>query len=360
MYRCLPYTEDMKEEWNKLAWSQGTTFHTLSFRQILLETFGYQCLYHAVVDAHDRICALIPLISGRNLGLQRVGVSLPFVNYTDVCALNEEAAQFARDAIVQLKGQYRLRYIELRFKSGTMPIEGKNLSPIRKQLETVHGQINNINHTFVLPLTNEDEVLSLSTRSNRNHIRKVYKNNWFQVSYDQGNLARFHKVYVRRMKQLGSPAQEIGFFQKFFDYLPHHTVLLTVIDVETGEVAGGMLLIISPGDSTLYYPYGANLTAYNHKYLNNFMYWEAVKLGIRRGLKQLDLGRSQTGSGTYKYKEQWGAAAEQLTYVVMGSANDLAGPPDKEKLRLFIELWKKMPNMVTEPLGKQLIKYLMP
>ncbi|WP_236288471.1 GNAT family N-acetyltransferase [Paenibacillus allorhizoplanae] len=332
----------------------------MSFRQILLETFGYQCLYHAVVDQSGQICALIPLASGRNLGLKRVGVSLPFVNYTDVCALNEEAAQFAMDAIVQLKEKYRLRYIELRFKNGMMLSEGKQLSPVLKQLDTAHRQVNDINHTFVLPLANEDEVLSLSTRNNRNHIRKVYKNNWFQVSYDKGNLARFHKVYVRRMKQLGSPAQDIRFFQRFLDYFPDHAVLQTVLDAETGEVAGGMLLLISPGDSTLYYPYGANLTAYNHKYLNNFMYWEAVKFGIRSGLKQLDLGRSQTGSGTYKYKEQWGAAAEQLTYVVMGSTNKEEGPPDKEKLRFFIELWKRMPNMVTEPVGKQLIKYLMP
>lgn len=77
MYRCLPYIEDMKEDWDRLAWSQGTVFHTLSFRQILLETFGYQCLYHAVVDQSGQICALIPLTSGRNLGLKRVGVSLP-------------------------------------------------------------------------------------------------------------------------------------------------------------------------------------------------------------------------------------------------------------------------------------------
>ncbi|WP_171631598.1 GNAT family N-acetyltransferase [Paenibacillus plantarum] len=360
MYRCLPYTEDMKEDWDRLAWSQGTIFHTLSFRQILLETFGYQCLYHAVVDQNGQICALIPLTSGRNLGLKQVGVSLPFVNYTDVCALNEEVSQFAIAAIGLLKEKYRLHYIELRFKNGTISGEGKQLSQMLTQLDSAHGQRNEINHTFVLPLTNEDEVLSLSTRNNRNHIRKVYKNNWFQVSYDKGNLARFHKVYVRRMKQLGSPAQDIRFFQRFLDYLPDHAVLQTVLDAETGEVAGGMLLLISPGDSTLYYPYGANLTEFNHKYLNNFMYWEAVKLGIRSGLKQLDLGRSQAGSGTYKYKEQWGAAAEQLTYVVMGSTNKEAGPPDKEKLRFFIELWKIMPNMVTEPVGKQLIKYLMP
>lgn len=86
--------------------------------------------------------------------------------------------------------------------------------------------------------------------------------------------------------------------------------LLTIHDPSAGQVVGGMLLITSPGNATLYYPYGANLVEYNNKYLNNYMYWEAVRFGIHDGLKSLDLGRSQTGSGTYKYKEQWGAKPE--------------------------------------------------
>ncbi|MDR6552300.1 GNAT family N-acetyltransferase [Paenibacillus qinlingensis] len=348
MYRCVPYTEEMKEAWDRLAGSQGTIYHTLAFRKILCDTFGYRCLYHAIVDRNNDICALLPLISGRNLGLEKVGVSLPFINYLDICAIDEEAANFAMAAIADLKENYQLSYVELRFKNET-PTKHDKLGPI-----------NLSNHTFVLPLTTEDEVLALSSSSNRNHVRKVYKNNWFTASYDKGNLESFHRVYVRRMKQLGSPAQDISFFQRFLDNFPGQAELLTVIDVESGEVVGGMLLLKSPGNSTLYYPYGANLTAYNHKYLNNFMYWEAVKLGIRSGMKKLDLGRSQTGSGTYKYKEQWGAKAEQLTYYVMGSTNKKAGPPDKEKLRFFVELWKVMPNFVTEPIGKQLIKYLMP
>ncbi|MNR06250.1 hypothetical protein D3C85_1223150 [compost metagenome] len=262
--------------------------------------------------------------------------------------------------MAELKERYGLNYVELRLKDGTSSCVDIQLSQLVEQLDACQGKRNLTNHTFVLPLTEEDEVLSLSTRSNRNHVRKVYKNNWFKVSFDQANLVPFYRVYVRRMKQLGSPAQDIRFFQRFFENLPHHTVLLTVLDAESGEVAGGMLLLISPGDSTLYYPYGANLVEYNNKYLNNFMYWEAVKFGIKNGLKKLDLGRSQTGSGTYTYKEQWGAKAEQLHYYVMGTADQKEGPPDRDKLRLFVDLWKVMPNALTEPVGKRLIKYLMP
>lgn len=348
MLSCVAYTESMKEEWDRLAVSKGTVFHTTSFRQILLSSFGYECCYHAIVDGGGRIRALLPLISGRNLGWQKAGVALPFVNYTDICADSDEAFRYAVQAMIEIKGRRGLSYIELRLKE--------------KTLDNPSGWSENLhNHTFELPLyEDEEQVLALSAGSNRNHVRKVYKKEWFQVSYDKGNLERFYKVYVRRMKQLGSPAPDISYFRSFFEWLPEHTFLLTVLDNDTGDVVGGMLLLTSPGNSTLYYPYGANLVEYNRKYLNNFMYWEAVKFGIRNGMKILDLGRSQTGSGTYKYKEQWGAKPQQLQYLVYDGKGQGQGAPSKESLSFFVEMWKVTPSFITDTVGKKLIKYLMP
>jgi hypothetical protein len=299
------------------------------------------------MDENNRICALIPLVAGRNLGLKKVGVSLPFVNYTDICADSEEAFQFAVKSMIELKNKDRLGYIELRLKDQTLDSPG--------------WDINLHNHTFVLSLSEDEEkVLSLSSGSNRNHVRKVYKNDWFSVSFDTDHLESFYKVYVRRMKQLGSPAPDIRFFKQFFECLPEHSFLLTVLDKQSGDVVGGMLLLTSPSNSTVYYPYGANLSEYNSKYLNNFMYWEAVRFGIRNGFKHLDLGRSQTGSGTYKYKEQWGAKPEQLKYLIYNGSSKASGPPDKQSLRFFVDLWKAAPGFITDRAGKVLMKYLMP
>ena len=347
MFRCAKYTDIMRDEWDKFALSQGTIFHMSAFRQVLLSSFGYRCGYHAIVDKHNHICALLPLIVGRNLGLKKAGVSLPFVNYTDICADSEEALEFAMISILELKDKYSLDYIELRLKDQDMDNSSWNL--------------NLLNHTFILSLAGgEEKVLSLATSSCRNHVRKTYKNNWFTVSFDINHMDAFYRVYVHRMKQLGSPAPDISFFKNFFKYLPENAFLLTVLDQATGKVIGGMLLLISPGNATVYYPYGANLVEYNSKYLNNFMYWEAVRFGIRKGLKDLDLGRSPTGSGTYKYKEQWGATAEQLKYLVHDDGGDGSGPPDRNKLSFFVELWKKTPSFITDKIGRQLIKYLMP
>jgi serine/alanine adding enzyme len=350
MLQCVAYTEAMKEAWDRYALSHGTIYHTTAFRQLLIDSFGYQCRYHAVIDERGSIQALIPLVAGRNLGLRRIGVSLPFINYMDLCAASDEALQAAADSLKRLREQDKLAYVELRLKDDRLP----DASGWKSHLH---------NHTFVLPLyEDEEQVLALSTGSNRNHVRKTYKNGWFTSSFDPGHLPEFYKVYVRRMKQLGSPAPKLSFFERFFELLPDNAFLLTIHDPSAGQVVGGMLLITSPGNATLYYPYGANLVEYNNKYLNNYMYWEAVRFGIRSGLKSLDLGRSQTGSGTYKYKEQWGAKPEQLTYLIYDGAgsSSLSGPPDKESLRFFIELWKKAPSFITDSAGNYLIKYLMP
>lgn len=347
MYRCVAYTESLKQEWDLFALSHGTVFHTSAIRQILISSFGYRCGYHAILDSQDRICAIIPLVVSRNLGLKKAGVSLPFVNYTDICADGEESYRFTTDSIPALKNKYGLDYIELRLKD--------------QSLDSSSWSLNLHHHTFVLPLSDDEEkVLSLSTSSNRNHVRKAYKNDWFTVSFDQDHLDAFYKVYVKRMKQLGSPAPDIRFFKSFFENLSENAFLLTVHDKHTGDVIGGMLLLTSPGNSTIYYPYGANLVEYNSKYLNNFMYWEAVRFGIRNGMKYLDLGRSQTESGTYKFKQQWGAKPVQLKYLVYHGGSEGFDPPDRQSLNFFIELWKVIPSFITDRVGKQLIKYLLP
>ena len=285
MLKWLAYSDCLQEEWDRFALRHGTIFHTTPVRRILLDSFGYQCGYHAAVDGENRIAALLPMITGRNLSGKRVGVSLPFVNYLDLCVSSEEATAFVMQSLPAIQRGLSLNGIELRFKE--------------QRFDDPAWRVCRNNVTFVMPLLAEEEAtLAQTSGSCRNHVRKTYKNDWFVASFDRSRLADFYKVYVRRIKQLGSPSPSLDFFAAFFRHLPENSFLLTVLDKATEQVVGGMLLLTSPGNSTLYYPYGANLVEYNHCYLNNFMYWEAVRYGIRQGLKFLDLGRSPAGSGT--------------------------------------------------------------
>ncbi|MDU4960696.1 MAG: GNAT family N-acetyltransferase [Sporomusaceae bacterium] len=345
LFNCVAYQPSMAGEWDRLAAAAGSIYHTTAFRRILLESFGYRCLYHAVLDRDERVCALLPLVEGRNLGLRRAAVSLPFVNYLDICAVSGAARRFAQTSLPALCAQRRLAYLEMRLKDQDWDEPGWQAAADQ--------------YSFSLPLAaDEEQVLALSTAGNRNHVRKVYRNNWFAVSFDPGHLEAFYRVYVRRMKQLGSPAPALAFFERFFQYLPDAARLLSVLDRDSGRVVGGMLLLLSPGDQTLYYPYGANAVEYNAKYLNNFMYWEAVRLGIRCGLRRLDLGRSPAGSGTYAYKRQWGAEPCQLRYLLYSESG--YAPPGRSRFDLAVKLWRAAPAFITGRAGPRLIRYVLP
>lgn len=348
MIRLAPFMDSMTAEWDRLALNCGSVFHTTGFRRILLESFGYECAYQAIVDSTGRICGLAPMVIGRNLALRRVAVSLPFVNQVDLCAENKALIQQALAQLPLLRQQLAVDRLQIRLKDQEVDREQWNVSLV--------------NHTFVLPFwQDEEQTLAQASASCRNHVRKTYRNDWFAVSFDPSRLADFYQVYVRRMKQLGSPAPALAFFSRFFAYLPDQSTLLTVLDRQSERVVGGMLLLTSPGDQTLYYPYGANLVEYNHHYLNNFMYWEAVKHGMRSGMKQLDMGRSQADTGTYHFKAQWGAKPIQLKYFELGGEfGGKVGKSERERLSGLIELWKLLPRFVTDPLGEQVIQYLLP
>jgi hypothetical protein len=350
MFSWIAYTDSMREAWDDFAARSGTVYHTTGFRRILLDSFGYRCRYYAVLDEERRIRAIVPLIEGRNLTLRKVAVSLPFVNFIDIPADSDEVHRFAIDSLMKMRRDLGLSYVELRFK-GTA-----------RQVPDERGWVTNgENYTFLLPLDpDEEKVLALSSGSNRNHVRKAYKSGRFDVSFDPAHLPAFHEVYVERMKQLGSPAAGVAFIRRFFECLPETVHLLSVLDSGSGKVIGGMLLLLSPGDGTLYYSIGSAQVSYNRYYINNYMYWEAVRFGIRHGMKRLDLGRSPEGSGTYTFKHQWGATPEQLLYQVYSGEGGAASPPDRRKLHLFVELWKRLPDFVTTPAGRRLIKYIMP
>lgn len=345
MYKLVEYKEEYRKHWNRFAQTHGTVFHRIEWKEVLEETFGYKSHYLMVMDSTGAIAGLIPIISGRDLSLKKAGFSLPFVNYLDICCIDEEAYRFIIEQMHPLLNGLKLNYIELRLKD----------THIHDDMVT----LNDHNYTFILSLEGDEEkVLSLSKSDNRNHTRKAYKNNWFTVSFAPEKLKDFYLVYRKTVKRLGSPAYPYKFFSGFMEKMGQEVTLLTVIDNESEQVVGGMFLFTC-GD-TVYYPWGGALPEFNRKYVNNFMYWEAAKFGMKNGYKYLDLGRSPLDSGTYKFKQQWGAVPVQLRYYRYSRNPKDAKAVSAEDVGPIINLWKKMPNFVTDPVGRILIKYVMP
>ena len=290
--------------------------------------------------------------------MKKAGISLPFANYLDICCKDDDVFEFIIDYIKGIPEKYNIDYVEIRLMAHAKVDTKRNP-------DTTQIRCNSNNYTFILPLErNEEQVMSLSTGSNRNHTRKTYKNDWFSVSVDACQLEAFYTVYCKTVKRLGSPAPALDFFKNIRTKFPDDTTILTVSDNDTHCVVGGMFLFL--WKDTLYYYWGGALPEYNKKYINNFMYWEAVKFSISKGFKLLDLGRSAFGSGTYNFKEQWGAQPVQLKYYHFGREHDMKAADNKhieikkDDFGMLISMWKHTPDFVTDFVGKRLIKYIMP
>ena len=345
MYTLIKYTDEYRLRWNTFVKANhGSVFHLIEWKEVLELAFGYKGMYLLAIENDGEIAGVVPLIAGRDLLMRKVGVSLPFVNYMDLCCKDESVFHFIVNELYKVADNCALKHIEMRFKT--------------QELKEPKVLLNDTNFTLAIPLDgDEEQVLSYSNGNNRNHVRKVYKNQYFSVSFDNANLKKFYEIYCKTMKRLGSPVPDYRFFELILKKLPADTRLLTVIDNENGEVIGGMFLFTD--EDNVYYQWGGSLTEYNKKYVNNFMYWEAVKFGLRSGYKQLDLGRSPYESGTYKFKQQWGAVPHQLKYYKFG--NNLSGTEiNRENMSLAVSMWRILPNFLTNAMGKILIKYVMP
>jgi hypothetical protein len=87
------------------------------------------------------------------------------------------------------------------------------------------------------------------------------------------------------------------------------------------------------------------------------MYWHALKRSVERGQQAFDFGRSTPESGTYRFKEQWGAEAYPAVwqYVMRrGTPQDVR--PNSGKFDRVIQIWQKLPVWLTRLIGPSIVR----
>jgi serine/alanine adding enzyme len=79
---------------------------------------------------------------------------------------------------------------------------------------------------------------------------------------------------------------------------------------------------------------------------------------VQSGFKYFNFGRSTKGTGTYRFKQQWGAKPKQLYWhyglVKRGELPHLS--PANPRYSLLIKLWKQLPVNLTKWLGPGIVK----
>lgn len=309
-------------------------YHLSGWARVLRNGYGLADA-SLVAERDGSVCGVLPLVWAPKIMGGKALVSLPYCDFAGVLADEKETRDALVDAAVRMAEKAGCN---LCLRQADAPLEG------------VPCDEGNVLQRISLA-ESEDAMMASFSSNLRRKVRKASKNG---VALRRGTdqLDAFYAVYSRNMRDLGTPLHAKLFLAAILDEFAERIELVVA---RHEDIPVGGMLIMRHGD-TARDPWTSTLRSHNHLYVSNALYFHAMCYGMERGLSYFDFGRSQPGSGTYKFKQQWGCESLQLYY------HDLRGKRQQYKGNAFYEsvssLWRKLPCPVANALGGVLRKYL--
>lgn len=194
-----------------------------------------------------------------------------------------------------------------------------------------------------------DRALGAKTR---NQVRRGQKEG-FTVSTGPGEMRAFYEVFHERMRDLGSPAHGLRFYESVLANLGDRAEFFVVR--EGADLVGGALVFFQNGVASDYH--AVALRRYDTRCPNYLLHWSMIEAACARGCASFDMGRSLDGGPNLAFKLNWGARPMPLVYnyrLRAGAALPSMDPRDL-KYRVPIAVWKRLPVALTKAAGPLLM-----
>ncbi|MCM8761563.1 MAG: GNAT family N-acetyltransferase, partial [Candidatus Omnitrophica bacterium] len=207
-----------------------------------------------------------------------------------------------------------------------------------------------------LPETKE-ECLERMPRKARAEVRHAIEKG---LTYETGleYLGDCYELYAANQKALGSPVVSRRWFVSLANSFKNETDVL-VVKLADKPIAA--VLSFFYRDTVLPF-YGGALHKYEKYSPSNYMYLKLQEVGVERGFRYFDFGRSRKGAGPYYFKINQGFEPKQLHYqyrlIKARSLPDIS--PSNKAFDIAKEIWKHLPLAVTKILGPRIYKYVIP
>jgi hypothetical protein len=89
------------------------------------------------------------------------------------------------------------------------------------------------------------------------------------------------------------------------------------------------------------------------------LYWACMERAIAEGVATFNFGRCTPGSGTHRFKAQWGGRDVPLWwYGLSRNAGATTPSPDDGAYSWGPRVWSKLPVAVTTMLGPRIVRYI--
>jgi len=329
----------------------STLFHDPRWGQVMAAAYGSRPRY-LTAERAGRTVGLLPLVGQRSL---LVGSHLASLPYFDAAGLVADDAAAADALLVQARAEMDAlgaRWVELRQES---PIAG--LRPGVPGLRPgVAGSLplRTDKVTLRLALPPDPQVLWKKLNAKvRNQIRKAQGDGQKAVLGGAELVDEFHGLYVRTMRDLGSPPHSRRFFRLIAD---RFAAVVRIHVVRSGDRPMAASLTLTDHHAVRV-PWAASDWRFRQSCANMLLYWSMLEEACLRAAPAFDFGRSTRDSGTYRFKAQWGAEEAPLYWHYLvpegGEAPELR--PESPKFRLAAAVWRRLPLWVVRLLGPRII-----
>lgn len=329
-----------------IAWDRYVLNHAMAsgyqltgWRRVMQKAFGHRTLYLMVRDEHGQVRGVLPLVFVSSRLFGRFLVSMPSVNYGGVLTENVDAQRALLDAATSHAIDLGATHIELR----------------HQQLLDLDWPSKQHKISMRLDLPREPETLWKRFPSKlRSQIRRALKEQLTVRLEGIELLDDFYRVFARNMRDLGTPVYGRRFFEAILNEFPKDARICAVY-LGQQPVAAGFLYGFK---NTLEIPWASSDRRYNRLSANMLLYNAALDYACREGFTTFDFGRSTPGSGTSRFKEQWGAHPVPLYWYHWsrdGRPRDDVSPQNS-KYAPLIRAWKTLPVPVTRLIGPIIVR----
>jgi FemAB-related protein (PEP-CTERM system-associated) len=314
--------------------------HAPEWFTVIRTAYGHDPLYLSAED-EDGQRGLLPAFVVRRPFLGPVVTSMPFLDAGGPCCSSTALANFLVDRLIEQARVIGAHSVELRcterLSLSCQPHEHK------------------VNLTLPLP-ADPNDLWARFDKSVRNQIRKAERAGLTIEFGGAENLPAFYDTFVVRMRDLGSPVHGWNFLSAVVDRFGG---CARVALARKGATPVGGLVALAFKDR-LVVPWAACLNEYFTLCPNMLLYWETLRRACADGFRRFDFGRSTRGSGTYRFKRQWGAQDEQLFWytIPLTRQTSTSWSPDGSTAGFVTNAWRRLPLSVTRRLGPRIRKYL--
>lgn len=318
----------------------ASVYHLAGWRDLAESIFGRETHY-LLAERGGRICGLLPLVRLKSFFFGDFLVSMPYVNYGGILADDSEACTELAEAAGRLADELGVDHVELRHLADCAPL------PARRDKVSMY-----------LRLGGDADLLWKKLGSKlRAQIKRSQKEG---AECEIGGIdlvEDFYSVFAVKYRDLGIPVYSVAWFRGILRKFPE-LVRVFVVRVGGKPVAASIVIGFN---GILEVPWASTLRAADRYAVNMYLYWSMLKFAEDEGYPIFDFGRSTEGSGTWRFKKQWGAEPVQHYWHYWLKDSEKGIPrinASNPKSQAAVAVWKKLPLWVANRIGPRIVKNL--